>query len=54
VISDSEFDSYDKNTYLERKVDLVRTRNIREAYEKMPENVILSGIQGRNERGDKR
>lgn len=37
---------YDKNTYLKRKVDLVRTRIIREPYEEMPEMVIFSGIEG--------
>jgi hypothetical protein len=35
-----------KYTYLERKVDLVRTRNIREPYEKMPENDLLLGVKG--------
>ena len=46
--------TYDKYTYLGRILEQVRTRNIREPYLKTPENVILSGIQSRNERGDER
>jgi hypothetical protein len=47
----SEAETYDKDTYLERKEKQVRAQIIRESYEKMAENVILSGIQGRIERG---
>ena len=50
----SEPETYDKNTHLERISDQVRTTIIREPYEKMPENVLLSGLQAWNERGNKR
>ena len=43
---------YNKNGYLRHMTEQVRTAIIREAYDKIQESDLFSGIEGWNERGN--